>query len=145
MAATLSTPRRRVVSARHRIYGPFVPRGPDRVDDEDAVESGLGEDLGLTHVARGDSVGLRLDLAPTDVNAFVRLDVRPDVEAVLGGEALNTVDVVPHHVGRHDRRRSVDALDEGAECLLEPVHSCTARDWFAATPQCRPSGSPPGC
>ncbi|MEU2580898.1 hypothetical protein ABZ530_10505 [Micrococcus luteus] len=70
-AATLSTPtRRRVVSARHRIRGPFVPRGPRRVGDEDAVESGLGEDLGLTRVARGDSVGLRLDLAPTDLNAL---------------------------------------------------------------------------
>lgn len=71
MAATLSTPtRRRVVSASHRLRGPFVPRGPDGVGDENAVESGLGEDLGLTQVARGDSFGLRLDLAPTDLNAF---------------------------------------------------------------------------
>lgn len=124
MAAAFSTPTHtQVVSASRRIRGPFRPRGPDRVGKEDVVEPGRGEELGLPHVARGLSDGPCFDLAPTDLNACVRLDMRPDVEAVLRGEALRTVDAGPHHVGRHDRRRGVESLDEGVDCLWEPVHS----------------------
>ena len=72
---------------------PLRSRGPDRVGEEDVVESGRGEDLGLADIARGDPDRPGLDLAPADLHALVRLDVRPDVEVVLGGEALHAVDV----------------------------------------------------
>ena len=48
MAATLSTPTQTGRLGQPPDRRPFRPRGPDRVGDEDAVESGLGEDLGLT-------------------------------------------------------------------------------------------------
>ena len=43
------------------------------------------------------------DLAPTDLDALVRLDMGPHVQVVLGGEALHPVDVALHDVGQHDR------------------------------------------
>ena len=92
-----------------------MPDGPDRVGKEDVVEPGRGEDLGLPDVAGGDPHRPGLDLAPTDLDALVGLDVRPQVQLVLGGEALHPVDVLLHDVGQHDRRGGVHPVDQAVE------------------------------
>src|SRR4029453_10552807 len=106
---------------------------PDRVGDEDIVEACCSEDLGLTNVSCGDSDSSRLDLAPADLHTFVRLDVRPDVEVMLGGEALHAIDIVLHHVDQNDRRRGANSPDEGVECSLNTVHACSPHEFAATT------------
>lgn len=98
-------------------------RGPDRVGEEDVVEAGRGEDLGFTDIACGDPDRAGLDLASPDLHALVRLHVRPDLEVVLVGEALDAVDVALHDVDQHDRRGGVDPLRQSVECSLQPVHA----------------------
>jgi hypothetical protein len=77
----------------------------------------------LTDVAGGDPDRPRLDLATTDLDALVRLDVRPQVQVVLGGEALHAVDVSLHDVGQHDRHGGVHPVDQAVEYSLKPVHA----------------------
>jgi hypothetical protein len=94
---------------------PFRSGGPDRVGDEDVIEPGRGEHLGLTHIARCDSDRPGLDLAPTDFDALVRLDVWPDVQVLGVGEGLHPVDVLLHDVGQDDRCGGVNSLEESLE------------------------------
>ena len=115
MAATLSTPTRiRVV---------FGTRRPDRIGKEDVFEPGRREDLRLTDVAGGDPDRPCVDLAPTYLDALVGLDVWPQVQGVLGGEALHPVDVPLHDVGQHDRHGGVHPVDQAVEYSLKPVHA----------------------
>ena len=99
------------------------PRRPDRLGEEDVVEPGRREDLRLTDGAGGDPHRPGVDLAATDLEALVRLDVRPHVQVVLGGEALHPVDVSLHDVGQHDGRGGVHPVDQAVEYSLMPVHA----------------------
>jgi hypothetical protein len=52
----------------------------------------------------------------------VRLGVGPEVQVVLGGEALHPVDVPLQDVDQHDGRGRVHPLDHSVECSSEPMH-----------------------
>ena len=93
-------------------------RADDRIADEDVVDAGVGHHLGLAELRHLHADRAGVDLEARDLRQLVRLRVRPDRDARLGGASGDPGDVRAHDVEvDHDLRRVGGELDERRDAL----------------------------
>ncbi len=85
---------------------------PERVGDEEVVEPGRSEHLGLGDGRHGEPVGAGADLALSDLEALVGLHVRAEPGARTACEVGHRLEVAVEHVDVDDERRRGGCIRE---------------------------------
>src|SRR5690348_8075911 len=101
--------------------------GVDRERPQNVVEPGVRKDLGFIERRYRHTARAMRDLSPSQLDAFVGLDVRPQADAEIAGASRHGGQVALDHVEVEEQGRGFGhSLDSGVRRAVKRSNASTA-------------------